>query len=364
MAYLHKNISVPEPPVKLASSRPRHFAKFLKWVILIFLLVQSLAIIPYIQHPEKWQVKSGIFNLFFSAVAFALLWTANHFLSRGLERYYPWLQHPIRRLWISAVATLVVSFTIIMGINLVLLPLRGLSFNALGTNQWISMVFGPVIITFFISLFMHSRSFLLGWRQTAIDAERLQKENIASQYESLKTQVNPHFLFNSLNALTSLVTTDPDLAVKFIKQLSEVYRYVLDSQNKEVVPLADELNFVQSYIFLQQIRYGESLQITTDLAELYQYQIAPLSVQMLLENAIKHNMILEDQPLHLKIAVTPDEYLAVENNFQIKNFHPDSIGMGLKNIEARYRYLTARPVLIEQTSAYFRVKLPLLYFTS
>ncbi|PSR54377.1 hypothetical protein AHMF7605_13075 [Adhaeribacter arboris] len=364
LSFRPKPALVSTTPIKTVSPHKRPSVKFLKWPVLIFLLLNLLNFLPYFRQPEKWQLKPGLFSLFFSTVAFYLLWTANDQLSRGLDRYYPWLRNPGRRLFISLVGTLVVSFPIIIGINAVMLPLRGLSLMTLTTKDWLNLVYGPVVITFFISLFMHSRTFLLGWRQTAIDAERLQKESIASQYESLKTQVNPHFLFNSLNALTSLVTTDQELAVKFIKQLSEVYRYVLDSQSKEVVSLADEMKFVHSYIFLQQIRYSNSLQIKLAGFPATNYQIAPLSVQMLIENAIKHNMILEDQPLQIKIYQPDEEYLVVENNLQIKNVRSDSVGMGLKNIQARYSYLTGKPVVIEQTTAYFRVKLPLLHFTS
>lgn len=313
-----------------------------------------------------WQVplKQGVVNSIYSFVMFVTLWKANNLLTQLLEVYAPWLKNPGRRLLLSAVGTLTITLVVVVLLYIIFLSVQGYSWEQMIYQNWTNMVVGPIIITFFITMFMHSKSFLLGWRQTAIDAERLQKENIASQYESLKTQVNPHFLFNSLNALTSLVDTNPELAVKFIKQLSEVYRYVLDSQNKEVVALADELKFVKSYIFLQQIRHGDSLQITFDLPEVSQFQTAPLSVQMLLENAIKHNMILEDQPLHIHLYQEFPDYLVVENNLQVKNTRADSVGLGLNNIRARYQYLADKPVVIEQTEAYFRVKLPLLYFSS
>jgi sensor histidine kinase YesM len=358
----YQNIPVQKSSVNPAPIARPSMARYVKWSVLIWVLITIPFLLPYLQNPEKWQLKPGLINLFYSAVSFYLLWTSNDKLAQVLDRYFPWLKNPGRRLLISLVGTLVISFAIILAINLVVLPLRGFNFSDLTHSDWAKMIYSPVAITFLISLFMHSRTFLMGWRQTAINAERLQKENIASQYDSLKSQVNPHFLFNSLNALTSLVETDQELAVRFIKQLSEVYRYVLDSQHKEIVPLADELKFVDSYIFLQQIRHGDSLQISQNIPQINRYQIAPLSVQMLLENAIKHNMILEDQPLQVKIYPSPDEYLVVENNLQIKNSRPDSVGMGLKNIQARYQYLTDKPVIVEQTEAYFRVKLPLLYF--
>ena len=148
-------------------------------------------------------------------------------------------------------------------------------------------------ITIVISLFMEGRAFLNNWRKAALDAERLQKENARAQYDALKNQVNPHFLFNSLNALTQLVYEDQDKAATFIKQLSEVYRYVLDTREKELVTIDEELSFIRSYLFLQQIRFGQKLQISI-LVDSRDTLLPPLALQILVENAIKHNIISED----------------------------------------------------------------------
>ncbi|GAB3826006.1 hypothetical protein GCM10028895_36290 [Pontibacter rugosus] len=222
-------------------------------------------------------------------------------------------------------------------------------------------VYGPLFITFIISLAMHSRTFLLSWRDMAINVERLKKESIASQYESLKAQVNPHFLFNSLNVLTSLVEIDQKQAVKFIRKLSEVYRYVLDSRQKEIVPLLEELHFAESYIYLQKIRHGKALQVQNDLPLDANLMVVPLALQMLLENAIKHNVALEEQPLRVHLYLE-DNYLVVQNNVQEKRIREESTGMGLPTINSRYVYLTGKKVLILSTEHNFIVKLPLLYF--
>jgi sensor histidine kinase YesM len=299
-------------------------------------------------------------SLAFSITMCAALWLGNDLLTDYLESRYPWLKDPVKRLSISLVATTVVSLVIVILVNLFFLTLWGYSLAQLQAYNWFPVLLFPLVITFLISLFMHSRSFLLGWRQTAIDAERLKGENITSQYESLKNQVNPHFLFNSLNTLTSLVHEQPDLAVKFIKQLSEVYRYVLDSQNKEVVPLATELKFVRAYVFLQQIRFGEDLQVLVEVPEPTNIQIAPLSLQMLIENAVKHNIILEESPLSIRIYLEEEQYIVVSNNLQEKHTGIVSSALGLKNIKARYEYLTDRPVHILKEKQAFTVKLPVL----
>ena len=204
-----------------------------------------------------------------------------------------------------------------------------------------------------------SRSFLFNWRQTAIDAEKFKRESTVAKFESLRNQVNPHFLFNALNALTNLVYEDQDKAVKFIKQLSEVYRYLLETRDKEIVPLEEEKQFLKSYLFLQQIRFGDKLKLDISL-EGKPCMIPPLVFQMLVENAIKHNVISEDQPLCIRI-YRESAYIVVENNLQKKEVLPtESPGVGLDNICKRYEFLTDKKVEIMRDRN-FKVRLPMLF---
>lgn len=221
------------------------------------------------------------------------------------------------------------------------------------------MLFTAVAIALFITFFFTSRSFLLNWRQSEIDAERLKKESISAQYESLKNQVNPHFLFNSFNVLSHLVYDDQDKAVKFIKQLSQVYRYVLDTREKELVSLDDELSFLDSYVFLQQIRFERKLDIQITLSGVVSF-VAPLALQMLIENAIKHNVVSADDPLHIRI-YSEEGFICVENNLQKKRSSSEpSAGVGLENICKRYEFLTERKAVITKTEGLFIVKLPMI----
>jgi LytS/YehU family sensor histidine kinase len=216
-----------------------------------------------------------------------------------------------------------------------------------------------VIITIIITLFMHGRQFLINLKKATIDAEKLKRENIAARYESLKNQVNPHFLFNSFNALSNLVYEDPDKAVKFIKQLSEVYRYVLDTREKEVVSLSEETDFLKSYLYLQQIRFGDKLKIQIDLDGEEGF-IAPLALQMLIENAIKHNVVSEDDPLIINVYLE-NGFIGVKNNLQKKTISAEpSAGVGLENICKRYEFLSDKKVEILKDSESFIVKLPVL----
>lgn len=188
----------------------------------------------------------------------------------------------------------------------------------------------------------------------------LQEENIISQFETLKSQVNPHFLFNSLNVLSSLIFVDQNKAAKFVRQLSKVYRYVLEYKDKDTISLKDELPFIESYIFLLKTRFDKNLTIDINIGnEYYQKKIAPMVIQLLVENAIKHNIISTQKPLSIEIFIE-GEYLVISNNLQVKSSREISSKTGLDNIRKRYEYLTNLKVIIEENSGYFRVKIPLL----
>jgi LytS/YehU family sensor histidine kinase len=247
-----------------------------------------------------------------------------------------------------------------IGFSLLAIYLLSKAYNTIFDINISQNVYFPMIITIIISLFLHGRAFLMNWRKTSVDAERLQKENIMAKYESLKNQVNPHFLFNSLNALSNLVYEDQDKAVKFIKQLSEVYRYVLDTREKEVVPLEEEIRFLRAYLFLQQIRFGNKLVVEIDIKNDGEIRIAPLALQMLLENAIKHNVVSEDDPLNIRV-YTNNHYIIVENNIQKKAMLGEpSLGVGLENIRKRYEFLSTVRVEVNEDQSRFQVKLPVL----
>ena len=190
---------------------------------------------------------------------------------------------------------------------------------------------------------------------------RLQKENLISQYEALKTQVNPHFLFNTFNTLISLIETEQDLAIEFVQQLSNVYRYVLQTRNKELVRVKEEIDFIEAYLFLLKRRYAENIVVTINIKEpAFTYYLPPLCLQLLVENAIKHNIISVRKPLYIDIYNTEDNYIVIRNNLQKKTSIEYSAGIGLPNITERYRHFTKIPVNIEENHYHFIVSLPLL----
>ena len=194
-----------------------------------------------------------------------------------------------------------------------------------------------------------------------LKAEQQKKAHILSQFETLKNQVNPHFLFNSLNALSSLVHEDPDLAEQFIAKLTRVYRYVLDLKEEDLVPLSEEINFVENYFFLQQIRFGNSLQLYIQLAtESSHKKIPPLTLQILVENAIKHNIASREQPLMVELFSEGPDQLVVRNNYQKRQDGVESTGLGLANLRARYKYLSERQPEFYLQNDHYIAKVPLI----
>ncbi|MEM7374782.1 MAG: histidine kinase [Bacteroidota bacterium] len=195
-----------------------------------------------------------------------------------------------------------------------------------------------------------------------LKSEQQEKENILSRFETLKNQVNPHFLFNSLNVLSSLVHEDPNLAEDFIGKLTKVYRYVLDLKDQVLVPLEEELAFIKSYFFLHQIRFGNKLRLYVQIPqEDRNMLLPPLTLQLLVENAIKHNIITHDHPLTIEMYTENGTNFVVKNNFQPrKQEMVVSTGIGLQNLKARYQFLSESQPSFSQDQNYYIAKVPLL----
>jgi two-component system, LytTR family, sensor kinase len=197
------------------------------------------------------------------------------------------------------------------------------------------------------------------YRLSLAEVEKFRKENAEYQFEMLKLQLNPHFLFNSLNTLSSLVHEDTSKASDFIRRLSDVYRYVLDNRNKELVTLKVEMDFIQAFSFLQGIRFQGMIDFRFEISEeSLNRKIAPMTLQLLVENAVKHNIASGKNPLVITILSDKDS-LVVLNNLQPKAGQPGT-GVGLKNITSRYAFLTERKVEIVNENNVFKVVIPLI----
>lgn len=281
------------------------------------------------------------------------------FIISNLESKYSWLDEPVKKFFLHFSFLLVFSFVVsaLLFYGFAYLMFEGE--NWLNISDALNQAKLPALISITISAFFTGVDFLRNWKKEAIRAQLFEKEKIATQYESLRNQVNPHFLFNSLNALSELVYDDQDLAVKYIRQLSQVYRYVLDSRDLEAASLEDELNFLDSFIFLQKIRFGENLNIDSKIEKSNSRFILPLSLQILLENAIKHNVVSRDDPLQIKL-YEKDNYLVVTNKLKPRKSIDKGTGIGLNNIKMRYKYLSQNPVKIHENEKDFVVEIPIL----
>jgi two-component system, LytTR family, sensor kinase len=194
-----------------------------------------------------------------------------------------------------------------------------------------------------------------------VRSEQLEKEKVITQLTALRNQISPHFLFNSLSILSSLVNVDPNLSEQFIDQLSKAYRYILEQKDNDCITLKTELDFIASYAFLLKIRFEQkfSVQIQVSETDASRYAIAPLTLQLLVENAVKHNRMSKLEPLCVSVGIEND-YLVVRNRIRRREQIEHSTGVGLQNIVNRYRLLTESPVEVGEQEGNFTVKIPLL----
>ena len=313
----------------------------------------------------SWEgIKSLAPDFIFSlAITIAMSYGGN-----AVEDFYDkrisWIHHPAKRFLLTSGTYMsyafIVSFSLVFMYSFVKgnFTLENIPFKLL--FEYSLMPMG--IALGFMALFT-TRSWLLEWRKSALEAEILRNEKLASQYQSLKDQLNPHFLFNSLNVLSSLVYENADKSAAFIQKLSRIYRYVLEAQKEELIELEKEESFARNYLELQKIRFEESLQFSISIGNQNGF-IPPLSLQLLLENAIKHNIVSQSEPLFIHI-YRKDDDLWISNTFQPKSSQTEpSTGIGLNNIKMRYQLLSERNMEVIQTEDEFLVKLPILQLST
>ncbi len=295
----------------------------------------------------------------------SLLFTAAYWLTiRSIflvtRRKWPRHEQTNIRLWVTLASILTAFFIIHFGLGSVheaILPGRG--------NEGVSdftFAVASLTITLLVSSLYEGIYFYSRWRLSLVEQERLRRQNIESQLEGLKNQVNPHFLFNSLNTLVYLIPEDPERAVKLVRKLSKAYRYILEMRDKQIIPLEEELQFLEAYLFLLKERFGDNLRVQVDIpTDRRRASVVPMSLQMLVENAVKHNVISEDHPLHLTVRVDASgRRLEVCNNLQPRKQALPSTKLGLANISSRYAFFTDLPVDVSRLEKEFRVSLPLL----
>lgn len=289
----------------------------------------------------------------------------NGIINEYLNRKWDWVKETNQRVWAGIVTTFfytVITVLIIHYIQYILIFGYQFEFFFKGNLIWIHLF--AIVFSLGVAAFFHARSFMMNWKN-AMTKETTQQQIVAktetAKFESLKNQLDPHFLFNSLNVLTSLIGENPAQAEKFTTKLSKVYRYVLEQRNKDLVPIIEELNFAKTYMQLLGMRFEDAVKFNIpDIVSNNELKIVPLSLQLLLENAVKHNVVSSSKPLEISI-YEEDNYLIIENNINPKEAIGKSTKVGLQNIADRYGLITQRGVKIENNNKTFKVSLPLLY---
>ena len=270
---------------------------------------------------------------------------------------FPWELMPLKHLLVEIILILSFLSVFILGVDVYFCYNQGTTLAEGIKLNLISILF-TVLITFLIVTIHEAIFFYRQWKLNFSKSVKLEKDNLEASYNALKAQVNPHFLFNSLNSLMSLLENNPT-AEQYVQDLSDFLRYVLISNEREVVTLHEEIENLQKYIHLQKLRFQDNLQVEIDIQpRSLQSEIPTLTLQMLLENCIKHNIISSKRPL--KVSITDNgENITVMNNLQQKQAE-ESTGQGLKNIEGRYRFLAGEPIKIESDEKQFSVTIPLI----
>ncbi|MCV2483698.1 histidine kinase [Flavobacterium sp. SH_e] len=266
-----------------------------------------------------------------------------------------------KRIFIGFISSFIISLFVVFILrvftNVVIERHSLLSFIA---NEEVSTYVENSIITFIILLAFHALHFYRLYQENKVIQQKIIAGTASAKFESLKNQIDPHFLFNSLNVLSSLIEENPDNAQRFTTSLSKIYRYVLEQKDKELVSVEDELSFAKTYMNLLKMRFENSLFYELPTENINpEAKVVPLSLQLLLENTVKHNIVSEQKPLHIRIFIDKD-YLAIQNDLQKKEVLQDRQGVGLQNIVNRYGIITDRKVKIEQDEKNFTVKIPIL----
>lgn len=293
------------------------------------------------------------------SITLILVWLANKYLTKQLDRRMPWLESGNKRFYWQLTTGIVISLIVI---NLSYLALKfGLTEDPPDQAQFISMnVIGLVVLIPLISI-NFGMQFLNNWKTAQLKAEAFQKETIQAELATLKNHLDPHFLFNNLNVLSSLITIDPDLSQTYLEKFADVYRAILKSSQEELITLNEELKFIASYLYLLEIRFDNTIKTFIDVeSDDHKKYLPPLTLQMLIENAIKHNIVTEQKPLTIHIN-SQNGFISVKNNLQQKKIESRSHShTGIDNIKKRYSYFTDKKVQVFKKPEHFIIKIPLI----
>ena len=344
---------------RLLKEIPKALAiSFIIYVVLLFIEV----LYGGIQFESSYQLGHDLGKRFRYCMTYSLsLYFVNAFLHIKLDAIFSKNRYSPKRLIIGFVLSFVVTLFVIFLLRFFeALIIKNNTLEVFWNNERASNYIVSSIIAILVLLTIHSFYFYKALQENKVKEQKIIAGTASAKFESLKNQIDPHFLFNSLNVLSSLIEENPENAQKFTTSLSKIYRYVLEQKDKELVSVEEELAFAKTYMNLLKMRFENSLfyELPTTIIN-PEAKVVPLSLQLLLENTVKHNVVSELKPLHIRIYVEGD-YLVIKNDFQKKEVLQIRQGVGLQNIINRYGIITNRKVLIEQNEQTFTVKIPIL----
>lgn len=291
-----------------------------------------------------------------NGLATYFIFIGNFKIDTILEKRFPWSNSILKRLILEYVFIIAYSLSIMVIIGLCL----NLFFNIPEENYFFILLKQTFIIVVIITTGINFTGFVKGWKTAQLNIQKLEKETANARFEALKANIKPHFLFNSLNTLSSLIRINPVLAEEYSSGLSDVYRYILKSNDDILVCVKEEIEFLKTYLNLQKIRFGKSLNHKIDIHQDVMNKLIPsLSLQLIVENALKHNIIDNSNKLQINIK-TEGKWLVITNNYQPKRSKQKSNGFGLKNITERYGYFTDEQLSFGKIDKEYIVKIPLL----
>jgi sensor histidine kinase YesM len=335
----------------------REFPRALALTVAIFLLIQILNIIT----GSEVKINSNLIISFCFTAGYTMsLYLLNTLIFSYLDAIFP-ERFIKKRIFLGFVLSFMASLLVVFIMHFIEKVIyEKHTFQYFLGNEKPSNYIFTVTITLFITLSLYAIHFYKAYQENKVKEQKIIAGTASAKYESLKNQIDPHFLFNSLNVLSSLIEENPENAQRFTTSLSKVYRYVLEQKDKDLVSVEEELSFAKTYMNLLKMRFENSLtyEIPTDQLN-PEFKVVPLSLQLLLENTVKHNVVSEQKPLHIKIYIE-NNYLVIENNLQKKEVLQDRKGVGLQNIVDRYALISKKKMIVEQIENVFKVKLPIL----
>ncbi|HEX2395710.1 MAG TPA: histidine kinase [Bacteroidales bacterium] len=336
-------------------SKPKAFSD--KWILIIGIPLIGIAF-PFF-FGSKFSDPNFFKWMFISIVTSLVTWMTIRHVVALIWRLFQWEKNPV----LHIVFGLLIIILFSLFCSLLIYGLARLLFNW-GPDYWQVMRpirIGVFIVVAIIQLVHEAILLFFKWKQELTRSADLERENLRSKFEALKNHVNPHFLFNSLGTLTSLIHTDPGKAEKYVAEFAGIYRYLLEVNSNDLVTLGEEMAFIESYMFLQQIRFGEGFNYNNTVDKRYHSAfILPLTLELLVENALKHNKTHASSPLKIDVYVDEKrDLLIVRNTYQPRN-NSETTGTGLKNLEQRYQSFLDKTIHHYSDDTYFYAEIPLI----